>query len=217
MTMHVRPFAFDRVFAVTPPGATKDADALRLEVEHLELELLRVKRDMEAQVALARAEAFQAAVEQVRAEREQALLAATDALQAELERLDTRFHELELQVARQGGEVALAAADHLAARALEQAPGAAIDAAIGRALRQVRRGQPITVRVHPDFLDDIEALVADRQTRDRRRLGLTVIADASLAPGDARLEWENGGLVLDAEARREAVARELDELFPISL
>jgi flagellar assembly protein FliH len=216
MTMHVKPFAFDRVFAVTPPGATKDADALRLEVEHLELELLRVKRDMEAQVALARAEAFQAAVEQVRAEREQALLAATDALQAQLETLDARFHELELQVARHGGEVALAAADHLAARALELAPGAAIDAAIGRALRQVRRGQPITVRVHPDFLDDIEALVADRQTRDRRRLGLTVVADAALAPGDARLEWENGGLALDADARREAVARELDELFPVS-
>lgn len=214
MTMHVRPFAFDRVFAVTPPGATKDAESLRLEVEHLELEVMRIKRDMEAQVALARAEAFQAAVEQVRAERDQALLAATDALQAELERLDDRFHELELRVARQGGEVALAAADHLAARALEQAPGAAIDAAIGRALRQVRRGQPITVRVHPDYLDDIEALVTDRQTRDRRRLNLTIVGDSALAPGDARLEWENGGLALDAEARRDAVARELDALFP---
>ena len=214
MSMHVKPFAFDRVFAVVPPGATKDADALRLEVEHLELELLRQKRDMEAQVALAKAEAFQAAVEQVRAEREAALLAAADALHAELERLDERFHELELQVTRQGGEVALAAADYLAARALEQAPGMAIDAAIGRALRQVRRGQPITVRVNPDQVEDIEALIAERQSRDRRKLALTVVGDVSLAPGDAQLNWDNGGLALDAATRREAVARELDALYP---
>lgn len=213
MTIQVQPFAFDRVFTVAAP-ATIDGEALRLQVEHLELELLRQKTEMEAQIARARAEGFQAALDQVRGERQAAILSATDAIHAAIEALDARFHEAEQKIARAGGEIALEAADYLAARALAREPGPAIDAAIGRALRQVRRGQPITVRVHPDLVADIEALVADRQSQDRRKLGVTVLGDATLALGDAQLSWDDGGLALDAQARREAVARELDSLYP---
>lgn len=211
--MQVRPFAFDRVFTVATPEAV-NVEALRLQVEQLQHDLASQKLEIEAQLMRARAEGFQAALDQVRGERQAALLAATDAIHAAIEALDARFHEAELKVARAGGEIALAAADYLAARALELEPAVAIDAAIGRALRQVRRGQPITIRVHPDLVADMETLVADRQAQDRRRLALTVIGDEGLPVGDARLAWDDGGLALDAGARRELVARELDELYP---
>ncbi len=88
----------------------------------------------------------------------------------------------------------------------------AVDEAIGRALAQVARGQEIDVKVHPDLVEDIEARIAERQSRDRRRLALVVSGDASLAPGDAVLRWDRGGVIVDAQSRRQAV---LDELAPI--
>ncbi|QHL89753.1 flagellar assembly protein FliH [Sphingomonas changnyeongensis] len=214
MSMHVKPFAFDRVFAVPTAEAERSPEALRLEIEHLELEVLRLKREIESETARARAEAFQQAVDQVRAEREAALLAAVDALQAGFEAMDERLDAAEERLAREGGAIALAAADYLAARALADAPTAAIDDAIGRVLRQVRRGQPVQIRVHPDLVADVEALVAARQSADRRRLNLTVVGDAGLGLGDAQLLWDQGGLALDAEARRAAVAQEMAALFP---
>ena len=51
---------------------------------------------------------------------------------------------------------------------------------------------------------------------DRRRLNLHVEADDTLVPGDARIDWEQGGLALDAEARAAAVAAEFATLAPTS-
>ncbi len=210
----VKPFAFDRVF--TAPATRKPAspEAMRLEIEHLELEVVRLKRELETATNLARAEAFQLGLEQARAERDTALLAATDALQASLEALEMRFDAVEENVAREGAEIAFAAADFLAAGALAEAPALPVDQAIARALTQVRRGQPIHVRVHPDLLESVEQLVEQRQQQDRRRLGVTVVADAQLKLGDARLSWDNGGIILDAEARRAAVRAELEAFLP---
>lgn len=214
MTMQVKPFAFDRVFSVAPHEEALDADKLRLENAHLEGEIARLRQRIETESARAHAEGFQAGMEQVRGERQAALLAATDAIHAAIEALDEHFAAVERRVVREGAEFALAAADHLAARALAADPAGAIDDAIGRALAQVRRGQPIRIRVHPDLVADIEARIAERQSRDRRRLTLTVIGDAALAPGDAHIAWDQGGLTLDRAARLEAIAREIDALLP---
>jgi flagellar assembly protein FliH len=213
MTIQVQPFAFDRVFG-TAAATNLDAEALRLRVEQLELELFHLRGEVEAQVVRARAEGFQAALDQVRGERQAALLAATDALHAAIEALDARFDDIATELAREGAEIALAAADHIAGEALAARPIAAIEGALDRALRQLRRGQPITIRVHPDLVAEVEALIAARQAQDRRRLALAVVADPALALGDAQLVWDDGGLGVDATARRAAVARELDQLLP---
>jgi flagellar assembly protein FliH len=76
-------------------------------------------------------------------------------------------------------------------------------------LTQVARGQELHIRVHPELVDATEALIAGRQSRDRRRLSLTVISDDTLAIGDALIAWEQGGLTLDAAARRSAILAEL--------
>jgi flagellar assembly protein FliH len=102
----------------------------------------------------------------------------------------------------------------LAARALVEMPAAAIDEAIGRALRQVARGQEIAVAVAPELVGEVERLIAVRQGGDRRHLALTVVADAALPPGDAHVHWDQGGMVLDAAARAEAVRAALDGVLP---
>jgi flagellar assembly protein FliH len=209
----IKPFPFERVFMEPCARAPRNDAALEARIAALEADLERERTEHDAALAVARAEAHQQGLDQSRAERQAATLAAVDALQASIEAIEENFAQIEERLAREAGELALAAADLLAAKALEIDTTGAIDAAIGRALSQVRRGEPIQIRVHPDIAADVEQIVTDRQANDRRRLSLNVSADATLAPGDARLIWDQGGLQLDAEQRRQAVRAELDGLL----
>lgn len=208
-----KPFPFERIFSEPCIQPTQDDPVLSARITALEMDLERQRVEHEATIAVACAEAFQQGFDQSRADREAATLAAVDALQASIEAIEGTLSQVEGRLAREAGELALASADLIAARALEIDAVGAIDAAIGRALSQVRRGQPIQIRVHPDIAPDIERIVNDRQADDRRRLSLSVSADAALALGDARLTWDQGGLRLDAEQRRLAIRAELDGLL----
>ena len=210
---HVEPFAFDRVFSIAQADAANTTEDSVYELMALRAELVALRADGAAQVAVARAEGFDAGLAQARGERDAALLSAVDALQAGVETIESEFAGAVARVTGEAGEVALAAAELLAARAIETAPAAAINAAIGRALAQVLRGTELQVRVHPDIAAEIEACVTARQENDRRNLNLTVIADEALAPGDARIGWESGSLTLDASARRTAIEAELAPLL----
>lgn len=204
-----KPFRFATEFAVVPPRQRGDMHATALEVAALRAELEALRSDHAVELAKARSEGYMEALAQMRAEREQAMLAALDALHAEWEEFtDTRDAMMEL-LREEAGALSLSIAEALAARALSDAPGEAIDQSIGRVLGQVARGQEVTVSVHPDLAEDIETRIATRQAGDRRRLNLVVLADEALTPGDAHLRWEAGGLRLEAEARRQAVIEEL--------
>lgn len=213
-------FGFDRVFSAEmddAPGAAAAAPVpsdLQLEIEVLRTEIATMKAEQGAQIALARAQGFDAGLAQARSERDVALLSAVDALQAGIEALDERFDEVARQLTSDAADVALTAADMIAGRALRLDPDLAIDEAIGRALSQVARGTEIEVRVNPELIEPIEARIADRQTRDRRRLNLVVVGDVTVAPGDAVIGWEAGGLAVNADARRAAVRAELETLLP---
>jgi flagellar assembly protein FliH len=218
MSLHahasVQRFAFDRIFALHASDPKVNTGDLELEIAALQAEIALLKSDQGSAVSLARAQGFEAGLAQARAEREVALLSAVDALHAGIEVIDAHFTEVSDRVAGEATEIALAAADMLAGRALEAAPTATIDAAIGRVLGQVARGTELQVRVHPDLVADIEEKIAVRQSQDRRKLSLSVAADDTLALGDAVIGWEEGGLTLSAAARREAIAAELESLLP---
>ncbi len=214
---NVERFAFDRIFS-TPANesATIPSGDMLLEISALRAELALLRSDVNAQIALARAEGFEAGLAQARAERDVALLSAVDALHAGIESLDERFEDVSRRVTGEAAEIALAAADMIAGRAIDAAPVETIDAAIGRALSQVARGTELEIRVHPDLIEAIEARIADRQSRDRRKLNLNVVGDVTITVGDAMIGWEQGGLALDATARRQAVLDELETLLPSS-
>lgn len=213
-SFHIRPFAFDRVFAVAAAAdQSLRYEDLLVQLATLETEAARAKADRDAAVKLARAEAFEAGLSHARAETGAAMLGAIDALQASIEQIDVNLSDVARDMTADATQVALAAADLLAARALGLAPAAAIDEAIGRVLKQVARGQDLQVRVHPDLVEDITRVIAVRQGSERRQLNLHVAADPMVALGDACIEWDGGGLSLDAATRREAVHAELASLL----
>lgn len=209
----VERFAFDRIFAMHPSDPSVNVGDLELEISALKAEIALLKSEHREELSRARMDGFEAGLSQARGEREVALLSAVDALHASIEVIDAQFTEVSERVTGEATEVALAAADLLAGRAIEAAPSAAIDAAIGRVLGQVARGTELLIRVHPDLVADIEEKIALRQSQDRRKLNLFVAGDDTLALGDAMIGWEEGGLALNAAARREAIATELETLL----
>lgn len=205
----VRPFAFDRDFTTVRAPRQLDERAF----EAMEAELERLRRGQAEAVERARAEGFEAGLAEARGEIESALLAAVDSLQASLEAIDDQLAESGEHRTRDAARIALAAAELIAGRALDAAPEATIDAAIDRVLQQASRNPHVSIRVSSSLVERMEQLIAERTGRERRRMTLTVIGDATLPPGDAYLFWDGGGLQLDAEARRAAVLEELGPLL----
>lgn len=209
----VERYAFDRVFRVIEP-AIADADAA-LDREVLRAELQAQAAAHETALAIARADAFEAGLTHARGEQNAALLCAVDALHGAIDALEARFDDAVERVVAEATDVALAAAHMLAGRALSLDPAALIDEGIGRVLEQIVRGTELHVRVHPDLVEPVQARIAARRTTDRRQLNLAVMPDATLTPGDALINWDHGGLLLDAQARRAAVESELAPLLAL--
>jgi flagellar assembly protein FliH len=61
------------------------------------------------------------------------------------------------------------------------------------------------MRVHPSLAEAVGTLIASRQSAEQRPLTITIHADPAVAVGDALILWDQGGLALDADARRAAV------------
>jgi len=217
-SFHIRPFAFDKVFEAIPAGPSSlgpdDDIDMALRVAALEAELALARHGFNEELGRARADGFEAGLSHARTERDAALLIAADGLHAAIEGIDAQLEQVAGDLAHEAAAVAHAAAEQLAARALTELPAAAIDEAIGRVLRQVARGQEIQVAVAPALVAEMEQLVAVRQNGDRRRLAISVVADGSLQPGDAHINWEQGGVILDAAARAAVVRDALEALLP---
>ncbi|WP_395391289.1 hypothetical protein WBP07_12080 [Novosphingobium sp. BL-8A] len=213
--MAIEPFGFDRVFRFASAEAEEKegGEAVHEQLAALEARIERMREEHSAELAHARTDGFEAGLAQARHERDAALLAAADALHAGLDDIARRFEDVADHVACEAGSVALLAAEMLAGHAVALEPARAIEEALARALEQVARGTRITVRVHPTMREDIERIVAMRQTSERRSQTILVVEDGNVAPADARIGWAEGGLGVDAAARRKAVLAELAGLL----
>lgn len=204
-----RPYAFDRVFAQSTRDRTREHADLVEELDAVRADMDQRQGNIEADLARAHCNGFAAGLEQARTEVATALLSAEIALTAGVARLEDRFAVAEARIAGIAAQVALAAAEHLAARAVGEAPALAIDAAVGRVLSQIGFREALHLHVHPSTAGSIRMLLADRQSAEQRPLAITVHDDPALAPGDANILWDQGGLSLDAAARNAAVRNAL--------
>ncbi|AWN47435.1 flagellar assembly protein FliH [Methylobacterium terrae] len=114
---------------------------------------------------------------------------------------DARDAEREAQAL----DFAVALGRKIAGAALDSQPVAAIAEAAGRALQHLRGVPHLAIRVHDALVEETEARVA-RLARERGYEGrLVVLGDPGLAPGDARIEWADGGMVRERAAIESAV------------
>lgn len=123
------------------------------------------------------------------------LLANADAQEAERE--------------AQAVELAMLIARKVAGEALDAQPLAGIGEAARNALQHLRGVPHLVVRVHDSLVEEAETLVK-RLARERGFEGrLVVLGDPDTLPGDARIEWADGGVVRERARIEAAVAEAL--------
>jgi flagellar assembly protein FliH len=183
------------------------------------------RRASDQDVAAAREQAYAEGVAQGRA----AARAEADAALTHMAGLIARQAEALLAAqdqraaAMEAGFVSLAVmlARRLGGAALQDKPTALIEAAARECIAHARSAPHLAVRVHETLVETVERLFG-RLTRESGYGGQVIIlGEPDIAPGDARLEWADGGVVIDHDglerALEQAVAQVLGDGIPTAL
>lgn len=95
--------------------------------------------------------------------------------------------------------LAVKMARRMAGAALTDKPQALIEQAARECLVHARSAPHLAVRVHADFVEEAERLFG-RLTHESGYAGKVIIlGEPEIAAGDARLEWADGGVVINRE------------------
>jgi flagellar assembly protein FliH len=168
----------------------------------------------EAEVAAARAEGFRQGHEQGRHEAEGQL----GGLAAQLARSAERLFALEdarvASIEEQAADVAIAVAKAIAGAALDEKPLATLAGAVRECLSHARQAPHLVVRVHESVVEAAEELVK-RLTLEHGFSGrLIVLGEPDIMPGDGRIEWADGGFVMDRERLSALIEQAVAAVFP---
>jgi flagellar assembly protein FliH len=196
-------FLFDTDFAAPPRGADAAPEVPTITVAEHEARLAAAEKAARAKGV----EEGRAAVEAKAAQRladEAGRLAA--AAQSMLAVLDADRRRIEADAVR----VADAIARKLAGALIDRLPREAVLAAFATALDALRRAPHVVVRLSPEDAGPIgEAIGAEARKRgfDGR---IVILGEPDVRRGDCRIEWADGGMVVDHQALADAVAALVD-------
>jgi flagellar assembly protein FliH len=151
----------------------------------------------EADIAQARSEGFQAGLAQARAEAQDQTGGLVARLLQSIERLASQEHARLDDVEWQAAQVAISTARRLAGAALADKPMAGLENAVRECLGHARLAPHLVVRVNEASVETVETMLV-RLTRETGFAGkLVVLGEPDIGPGDGRIEWADGGFVVD--------------------
>ena len=184
-------YMFDEDFAV---GGEKLTITL---VEHE-----RRRADAESQ---AHRQGFAAGEQQAQQETTQRIAAALAVIADGLARLGGALTAIETRLETEAVEVAVAVAAKLAPALIAREPFAEVSALATECFHHLVSTPHIVVRVGPDIhelaKEKIEEVARARGFEGR----LVIVGDETLASGDCRIEWADGGVVRDQAATASAI------------
>ncbi len=167
----------------------------------------------EAELVAARAEGFKAGEEQGRQQADAKLMTLSTQIARSAERLLAQENQRCAEIEAQAVHVALAAARRLAGAALEDRPTAALERAMRECFAHARLAPHLVLRVHEGAVEASETLVK-RLAQECGFAGrLVLLGDPDIAPGDARIEWADGGFMLDTQRLAELVEEAVADVF----
>ena len=133
-------------------------------------------------------------------------IAITLALLADnFERLEQTLTGIEARVETEAVEVAVAVASKLAPELIAREPMAEIAALATGCFRHLVASPHVTVRVGAEVFDAARARLEEIARARGFEGRLVVNADATLRPGDCRIEWAEGGINRDEAATGAAI------------
>lgn len=166
------------------------------------VEAERRRVDAESQ---AHRKGFAAGLAQAQGEANQRIANALGVIADGLERLNRALTGIETRLEHEAVEVAVAVASKLAPELIAREPFAEISALATDCFRQLVTTPHIVVRISADIYDSgkekLEQIARARGFEGR----LVVLSDDTLAAGDCRIEWSEGGVNRDQAAVLAAI------------
>lgn len=162
----------------------------------------RRRADAESQAYRA---GFSAGHEQAQKEAAQRIAETLAVISDGLARLDGALTSIETRLETEAVEVAVAVAAKLAPALIAREPFVEISALATECFHHLVATPHVTVRVGPATYEmakeKIEEIARGRGFEGR----LVIVADETLAPGDCRIEWADGGITRDQAATASAI------------
>jgi flagellar assembly protein FliH len=149
---------------------------------------------------------YAAAEERAAAQAQQSLAATLAGAAAAFDRLRCDLSALEARLETEAVDVAIAVARKLLPELVAREPLAELSALAGDCFRHLVGAPHVVVRVSDALFDEARDALT-RIARDRGFEGrLVVLAEPTIAAGDCRIEWADGGMVRDRAATEAAIA-----------
>ncbi|TCR69966.1 FliH/SctL family protein [Bosea sp. BK604] len=167
----------------------------------------------DADIAAARAEGFSAGQEQGRREAESQFNALVGKLVRSTDKLIADEQRRVAEIEEQAAHVALVAARGLAGAALAQRPLAALEQAVRECLGHARQAPHLVVRVNENAVEAVESMLAGLARETGFAGKLVVLGQPDIAPGDGRIEWADGGFVIDSARLEQLIEQAVASLF----
>ncbi|WP_439574623.1 FliH/SctL family protein [Phreatobacter sp.] len=141
-------------------------------------------------------------------QRQQAI--AFDAVGQRLAAAAAALDALEGRLEQEAIDIAVAVAGKLAAGLIARQPLEEIRRLVGECFANLRGVPHLVIRVHDDLLErareELTRLAAERGFEGR----LVILAEPVIAPGDCRIEWSTGGIMLDRDEITARIAEAVD-------
>jgi flagellar assembly protein FliH len=148
---------------------------------------------------------FAAGLAQAQGEINQRIAAALAVIADGIEKLNRGLDGVEARLETEAVQVSVAVASKLAPELIAREPFAEISALATECLRHLVKAPHIEVRISADIYDiaqgQLEEIARARGFEGR----LMVVSDATMAPGDCRIEWADGGVTRDEAATKAAI------------
>lgn len=122
-----------------------------------------------------------------------------------------RFNDVEARMETEAVEVAIAVARKLCTALMEQEPLAEVMALVADCMQHLVSTPHLVVRVNDTLYESTKASIEQIAHRYGFEGRLVILAEPEIAHGDCRIEWADGGIVLDRAATEAKIAELVDQ------
>jgi flagellar assembly protein FliH len=152
-----------------------------------------------------------AGLAQANAESARRSAVAMEQIVAAMGNVADRFNDVEARMESEAVEVAIAVARKLCATLMGREPVAEAMALVADCMQHLVSTPHLVVRVNDTLYESTKASVEQIAQRYGFEGRLVILAEPEIAHGDCRIEWADGGIVLDRAATEAKIAELVDQ------
>jgi flagellar assembly protein FliH len=189
-------FLFDTDFSA--PEKARERPASLAEIAH----------KVAAAEARAYRDGYEAALREAKVESDRRAAAALEEIKTTMQGIAQRFAGVEARMETEAVDIAVAAARKLCAALVAAEPLGEITALIADCFAQLVATPHLVVRINDSLYDIARERIEKLAKHSGFEGRLVILAEPEIATGDCRIEWADGGVVLE----RAAIDTKINEL-----